>query len=233
MNSTTHTIFFHGLTASGPEFGEIASLLTNGSISTPTMPGHGTSIDDLCRTPAVAWTAAAEAELDKTSGGVNLVGISFGAILSLYLAVNFPERVKRLVLLAPPLRFAGNIREPLFSLLSFLPERIKDNLWTTPKSGAAAEGQGYASYPAHSIGSLARMVAVRRMALKGKLLVPTMLILDPQDLHVDSRVGELLLAIYVGSEFHQFFFPEASHRLLHGPRRKEIQSLIKAWLHKS
>jgi carboxylesterase len=73
----------------------------------PRLPGHGTDPDDLARTRAADWVAAAEAGLDALRRDVPLVaviGMSMGALLALDLAARHPTAVSALVCCGTPLR---------------------------------------------------------------------------------------------------------------------------------
>jgi len=59
------------------------------------------------------WRSAAEEALGRLEGEVCIAGLSMGALLAMDLAARFPERVRRLALLAP----AFALRDPLATVL--------------------------------------------------------------------------------------------------------------------
>jgi carboxylesterase len=65
------------------------------------------------------WRSAAEEALGRLEGAVCIAGLSMGALLAVDLAARFPERVRRLALLAP----AFALRDPLATTLKRRPLR--------------------------------------------------------------------------------------------------------------
>lgn len=90
------------------------------------LPGHGSHARDLAKTRFADWLAGAESAYQElaSAGPVIAVGISMGSLVAAELAIEHPERVRGLVMLAnaawlrPPLAFAlragGWLRLPDF-----------------------------------------------------------------------------------------------------------------------
>ncbi len=92
------------------------------------LPGHGSHARDLARTRFADWTAGAEAEYRELAqdGPVVACGISMGSLMAAHIAMEHPDRVRGLVMLANaawlrpgiavPLRAVGALRLPDFML---------------------------------------------------------------------------------------------------------------------
>jgi carboxylesterase len=84
------------------------------SVRARNLPGHGSHALDLAKTRFADWLAGAEGVYQElaSSGPLIAVGISMGSLLAAKLAIEHPERVRGLVMLAnaawlsPPLSFA-------------------------------------------------------------------------------------------------------------------------------
>ncbi len=101
----------HGFTSTPFEVRSLGeSLARRGMTSVGlTLPGHGTSVDDLDRTTWKDWAAAVEAafdELTKRYSRVALAGESLGGLLSLYTAARRKD-VAAVASLAAPLWLEG------------------------------------------------------------------------------------------------------------------------------
>jgi carboxylesterase len=77
------------------------------------LPGHGQNAEAMLQGSVHHWRSAAERALDALGADVRVVGLSMGALLALDLAARFPDRVRRLALLAP----AFALQDPLATAL--------------------------------------------------------------------------------------------------------------------
>lgn len=88
-----------------------AGVLAEGfSVLAPTLPGHGTSSDDMQRFGPLDWIAAGREALELLSRHhrrVTLLGTSMGGTLSLQLAALLPEVVSSVVTVNAPLFLAN------------------------------------------------------------------------------------------------------------------------------
>ncbi len=104
-------LLIHGFTATTVEVRWLADILFKKglTVSSPLLPGHGTSPDDLNEQKYTDWIDCVEnaySALKKTSQSVIVGGESLGAVLSLYLAENHPE-IKALLLYSPAIKIAN------------------------------------------------------------------------------------------------------------------------------
>ncbi|HYQ47032.1 MAG TPA: alpha/beta fold hydrolase [Polyangiaceae bacterium] len=107
---------FHGFGGTTREIELAATVAGEVGLSAlaRTLPGHGSHAKDLARTRFVDWVAGAESAYQELAarGPVIAAGLSMGSLLAAELAIQHPDRVRGLVLLAnaawlrPPLEFA-------------------------------------------------------------------------------------------------------------------------------
>lgn len=102
-------VLVHGFTASTQEVEGLAEFLAaqGFSVSAPLLAGHNTSFDDFARTSAADYLQSVVRAYDELEGyeSLDVVGLSFGAILGIELAQL--RAVRRIVLLAPAFRLIG------------------------------------------------------------------------------------------------------------------------------
>jgi carboxylesterase len=103
----------HGLTGTPYEVRPPAEALAAGGFAClgPLLPGHGTSTEDLARTPREAWIEAARDALDalgETHARVYVLGLSLGGLIALRLAAE--QEVAGLLVMAAPLDLGRLVR---------------------------------------------------------------------------------------------------------------------------
>jgi carboxylesterase len=102
-------VLVHGFTASTQELEGVAELLAGRdfSVAVPLLAGHNTSFEDFAKTSAADYLLSVVGAYDELEGyeSIDVVGISFGAILGIRLASL--RAVRRIVLLAPAFRLIG------------------------------------------------------------------------------------------------------------------------------
>lgn len=143
------------------------------------LPGHGSHAKDLAKTRFADWVAGAESAYRElaSAGPVIAAGISMGSLMAAQLAIEHPERVRGLVMLAnaawlsPPLAFALRAGAWL---------RLPDFLMA--KSGsdiadlAARQSQiSYTADPVHAAMDLERSARALRELL-GQVRCPTLIL---------------------------------------------------------
>ncbi len=101
-------LLIHGFTGSPSEMRLIGEYLHTKqlTISGVCLPGHGTSVDDLGQSKWTDWTVHVEkalTELQAKCDVVFVVGLSLGAVLTLYLAAHNPQ-LAGVVLYSPAIK---------------------------------------------------------------------------------------------------------------------------------
>ena len=94
----TGVLVVHGFTGSPGTMAPITEgfRAAGFEVSTPTLPGHGTTVEDMVDTRWADWSAAAEAayrELASRCDRVVVAGLSMGGTLTCWLAAHHPEIV--------------------------------------------------------------------------------------------------------------------------------------------
>ena len=108
---TRGALVLHGFTGNPQSMRGLALALADAgfTVELPLLPGHGTQIEDMVDTTWEDWSAAAETAFTelaaRSDGGVVVVGLSMGGMLSVWLAEHHPEIAAIAVvnpLLSPP-----------------------------------------------------------------------------------------------------------------------------------
>lgn len=232
-------ILFHGMTCTPDELAELATQLhADGfDVFVPCLSGHGTTPEGMRRTTAEQWRADAEAICGKVNA-LNyktcvIGGQSFGATLAMWAAAHYPGRFSALVLMSVPLKLRSRRTELLLQALSFLPDALLDRL---PLVRKTARPPGTFSrtrycYPVHAMGAAARIVALRRAALRilPRVTAPILLLQDPNDHHIAPSVPPLLRRI-AKARVRLRWFPHGHHELTEGHLHREVIDEVRSFL---
>lgn len=107
----TAVLFIHGIVGTPNHFRDLIPLIDlvpeNYSIYNVLLDGHGKTVDDFARTSMRKWRAQVWGifeQLSRTHERVILVAHSMGTLFSIQLALEHPEKVPFLFLIAVPLR---------------------------------------------------------------------------------------------------------------------------------
>lgn len=225
-------LLFHGLTGVPQEFLPTAQALReeNFSVRAPLLVGHGSSLANLSQTTSKEWLSQTEQEFSQFLEGRTRIfvgGLSFGALLAIYLSSKYPEKVAGTILIAAPLLFRSTIRELVLNICAKLPDRILDLLPTVAKPIAQHPPipQPPGAYGRHSIGAGARLVQIRKLLNLSSLEAPILHLYDPQDLHLSPSVPALL-ETHLKCPISQIPLDHAGHQLTIGPEKDATNSLI-------
>ncbi|MCB0323079.1 MAG: alpha/beta fold hydrolase [Bdellovibrionales bacterium] len=228
-------LIFHGMTGTPDEVRDVVELFNDKGFLTivPRLSGHGVSLDELKRTRASAWLVDAEralAQAKPQSQRVVTVGQSFGALLSLYIALTAPAQVRGAVLLSPPIRFRSKQRELLLATLSYLPDAILDRLGTVAKQARpdAQFRRPRDAFDRHSLGAAARLVQIRRNVMRrlSELRCPLLVLQDPQDHHLSPELPAVLRTFGRKVDIRHSWISGGLHELALGPRCQEVLEKI-------
>jgi esterase/lipase len=228
-NTRGAALLFHGVTGSPLEMEGLAGALSQAGYHAlvPRLSGHTGRVADLRRTRHSEWLMDAEraiAELRQFPPPYFVIGLSFGALLTLHSAVMYPNLFKAAVIYSPPLWLRNPKKELLLSFLKFMPENVLDRLWTVPKpSRAHLFRQPRETLEVHSVGAVARLGKLRRQVLKelSTLEIPVLALFDPNDHHVAERSIEILRE-HLGSKLTVNTVLGGEHELTIGPHADQI-----------
>ena len=103
---STGILLIHGFTGSPPEMSLVGEYLNERdlTVSSPLLPGHGTTVEDLDTRTWEDWTSHVESalgDLQKRCETVFVAGLSLGALLALYLAAQHDELAGAIAYSAP------------------------------------------------------------------------------------------------------------------------------------
>ena len=234
-------LLFHGLTATPDEMKDLAEFLHEKGHSTyvPLLSGHGESIEILRKTPAKVWLNDCESEFEKLikeDGEVCIIGQSFGALLSLYLAAKYKEQAKLLVLLSVPLKFKSNFKNFFFSIVSNLPDAILNLLGLVNKKQRSKDDflLPRVSFHKHSIAAATRLVQIRKQVIKSlkNINCPILVLQDPEDHHISRDVYAIVKEGVSSTVVEYQEFENGQHELTLGSCYREVRERIFDFINK-
>jgi carboxylesterase len=228
-------LLFHGLSGAPEELRELAELLhqRNCNVILPLLSGHR-ELRQLQRTPARAWIEDARAALGEIErqpiSHFFLIGLSFGALLSLLLAGCITRHIDGIVLLSTPAKLRSPFKSLILCGLSYFPDVVLNRLGTVKKrerdwSGFSGER---VAFEYHSIASIARLLQIQRLAFAtaAKITAPVLALQDPEDHLVSPQALEILHRRLPKAEFSSQWIAGGEHELTIGPKQAQVFSLI-------
>lgn len=197
----TALLFLHGFTGTPSEVYPTALLLHQQcgfTVSGITLPGHGTTPEELDNTTWRDWTSAVDDELTRLKAiykNLFIGGLSLGGLLSLYAAVQH-EQLSGVISINAPVFVRNPCKTSWFvSALSPLLHIIKPYY---PKAdienGLELEKLGRHAYRCYPIKAFSHMLKLRRLAMGGLSFIscPVLLMQAMQDEVVNTGSGRYL-----------------------------------------
>lgn len=231
-------LLLHGLTGTPWEVRPLGELLARQGFRAKgiRLPGHGRAPEALEAVALEDWREAAREALDGLpSRRVSVLGLSMGALLALDLAARFPERVEKLVLLAPAMRLSGLPARLVSGLLPRVPvEMIKP--WVDKGSVSLADPKARAEAPRLERFPLARLrdlVALQKLAWAAlpRVRASTLVALGKKDDVVDGRaVRRLIRGLRRNAPVEFLELPEASHLLPRDLGHEQLEAAVARFL---
>jgi carboxylesterase len=241
-------LLVHGITGSPTEMKPLArKLAAEGfTVACPQLAGHCSTLKELKMTRWTDWYASLEAGLDFLSGEcdrVYVAGLSMGALLSLKLAADHPDRIHGVATLSVTFFFDGwnvphmkqrfllplVIYSPLRHLLSYhepAPYGIKDerirNLIAKLYEGNSAnmpEKYGYLEFPGVTIRETFRLIRSTKRDL-ARIVTPLLIVHSIED-DMASLENAKFLAARVSSRHVETFYLNDTYHVLTLDKRKE------------
>jgi carboxylesterase len=182
-------LLLHGFGGSPASMQPWAGHLAEGgfSIAVPTLPGHGTTWQDMADTRWPDWYAAASDALDELRARCDTVavaGLSMGGALALRLAIERPSDVSALVLVNPALA-SSNRAMALVPLLQHFVGSVSNDRTMVRKPGVPR--MSYERLPLKAVASLRKLWADVRPRL-GQVEQPLLLFRSVSDGELSSRL---------------------------------------------
>lgn len=201
----------------------------------PLLPGHGCTVEQFAKTRYPEWYACAERHfLDLTKSAPAFVGgQSMGAVLSLDLAANYPERCKGLVLFANAVRLPAPFPRWALTLGSFahLPD------FALPKTkgpdlndpAAHATHTTYSAQPFHAARSL-QLAGGRVLEKLARIKCPTFIGHGALDRTAPSSNAWLVANRIGTTDVEVHIFPNSGHILTKDFDREAVRERVRAFL---
>jgi len=231
-------LLLHGFTGSPREFGTLAAALHKGgfTVYAPLLPGHGTDPDDLRRTRADEWIAAAVGAFDGLSRrgmSVSVTGFSMGGTLAMYLAAT--REVEQLLLLAP---FVRIYRPPGAWLSPEVKARTvgrlaryyrKDRIGGINDSSALKDHFAYYNISLKALREALKNVGTVKKLMKD-ITAPTLILHSRGDETVDWRGSEAIIEGISSPSKRIVWFERSNHILTLDHDRDAVMDCCLAFL---
>jgi carboxylesterase len=232
----------HGFTGTPFDVEALARALESRGhlVATPTLPGHGGTVDDLAATTADEWLSAADAALtrlaDASGTRVAIAGASMGALLALRLARRRPDTIAALILMAAPLRWPPMQRAGV-EVLSRLAAMFGIRGATIPKRGGvdiadAAVRALAPSLNAFPIAGLHHLIALADAAAADVpfITAPALIVHGRLDRTVPLDVSENLASRIGSSIVERLWLDDSGHLVAVDRDRNAVAESVSAFL---
>lgn len=207
MTGKRHAVALHGLGGTPASLGALPDVLRRSgwTVATPTLPGHGTTPDELAEVTRSEWHQAAEACVAAERTVV--LGQSMGGLLALRLAAT-SEWIAGVVAINTPVTPPG---PDAVEHLHWLLERGRGTQPVGPPDLADPDAvdDAYDELPVRSLLELASLSAEVHDLLP-RVRVPVLVVTSAHDGVVDPANGELL-AERVSGPVEQLLLPRSRH----------------------
>jgi len=189
------------------------------------LPGHGSHAKDLAKTRFADWVFGAESAYRELAerGPVIAAGISMGSLLAAKLAIEHPERVKGLVLLAnavwlrPPLAFALRAGAWLR-----LPDFLMKKGGSDIADDEARQSQiSYTADPVHAAIDLERSARELREHL-ARVRCPTLILHGARDRVCPVENAWRVAALLGTRDVRVVILPRSQHIITRDVERREV-----------
>ena len=223
QNSKKGVLILHGFSSSTYETLPLGQFLSDKGfrVCIPNLPGHGTTVEDCNATRYHEWLDFVEekiADLSIECDELYVVGLSMGAVLSLYLASLFP--INKVIVCATVLEFKNpfviNYMIPILNRLIVKKKKISDPANLTKKRYS-----GYDYYP---------LIALNEFRKLNKYVKKRLNLINCPILYVHSSGDRLsllknvdLILDNVSSEIKEKLIVDyASHHLFYDSKDKDL-----------
>ncbi len=220
----TGVLLLHGFTATTAEVRPLATRLHQAgyTVAGPLLPGHGTSPEDLNKTPWQAWPRAAEESYRQLAARCRRVfvgGESMGGVTALYLASQIPE-IAGVIGYAPAIKLAMRFVDYLkfYAILPFVKAMPKGVLDDVPG------WQGYRVNPLRGVFQLQKLQKATRRRLP-HIHQPIMILQGRLDTTIHPRSGTIILRDVNSTHQELHWLPNSPHVVTLGPDFEELLTL--------
>lgn len=176
-----NVLLLHGLTSSPTVFNALKEFLSKRNVYcfAPALPGHGGHVTPATEVRKINYLSELDDHVNSlTLAGqrqIDIVGSSFGALLTLFAVKKFPALIRRVVILSPPIDFRLLVPRLSMSVLSILPEFIAGLLGSVPKNlvsvGEHEEGDSYTINMLSILAKLRQEILDQEINYQGRVLL--------------------------------------------------------------
>ena len=208
-------VLIHGFTGSPPEMQPLAEAFNaeGYGVQVPLLVGHGTTLSDLMEVHPQQWIDPLDALITRLlSEGqkVVLAGLSLGSILSLQLALRYPQ-IKALLLYSPPVR-SGDPRRFLAPLLIRFTQSLPKPASDFFDPSAAERLWSYDRYPVATSARVLDLISRTRKQLT-QIQQPLLAIASRHDKVISSSGIELLMSNVRSSPCELHWLERSGHAI--------------------
>ena len=208
-------VLIHGFTGSPPEMQPLAEAFNaeGYDVQVPLLVGHGTTLSDLMEVHPQQWIDPLDALITRLlSEGqkVVLAGLSLGSILSLQLALRYPQ-IKALLLYSPPVR-SGDPRRFLAPLLIRFTQSLPKPASDFFDPIAAERLWSYDRYPVATSARVLELISRTRKQLN-EVQQPLLAIASRRDKVISLSGIELLMRTVQSSPRELHWLERSGHSI--------------------
>lgn len=228
----------HGFTGSPYELRGLAGFLEKNDLTVrlPTLPGHGTSPDDLRQHGPISWMDALRSNYDdlkKQHEKIHILGLSVGGSLALKLASEVPSA--SVVVIDAPVRLnfhtAIKIALPIWRAIQG-PDLLK------PERGMFANEQipDYVQrcYDQIPIAIFQQMMRFLEQEMNPstftRITAPTLIIQGSHDAIISPKSAKTIFKHIRSTEKQHVTWDDHFHLIVQGERKQELYQLIADWI---
>lgn len=234
-------LLLHGFTGTPYEVSYLGDRLRDSGlvVTTPLLPGHGTSPRQLNRTTVGEWRAAVDEHLDSLlaeTGVAAVAGLSMGGLLALDAASRRPGSIAAVVSLAAPMWLEGGAR--VLAALGRLPRRLTAGLPAIAKSGGGSDvrdpeirrqNPAYPVLPLSGVIELTRLIRAVRAGL-ARVHCPTLVIHGRQDHTAPPGSASVIFNGITSADRQLLMVPDSYHLVAHDVERDRVAAAAAAFL---
>ena len=208
-------VLIHGFTGSPPEMKLLAEAFNaeGYDVQVPLLVGHGTTLSDLMEVHPQQWIDPLDALITRLlSEGqkVVLAGLSLGSILSLQLALRYPQ-IKALLLYSPPVR-SGDPRRFLAPFLIRFTQSLPKPTSDFFDPIAAERLWSYDRYPVATSARVLELISRTRKQLN-EVQQPLLAIASRRDKVISLSGIELLMRTVQSSPRELHWLERSGHSI--------------------
>jgi carboxylesterase len=212
---STGIMLIHGFTGAPPEMRLIGDYLHQQGItvSAPTLPGHGTYVEEMNQykwTDWVAHTKQALAELKYSCNTVFVAGLSLGSLITLNLAAE-DEDLSGAILFAPSIKLISKLIH-LTPILKYFIQKVKKPLDQYANQAADRQEWTYNERPMAGAHELLKIISHTRTILQ-KVKCPLLIVDGGKDEIIDPACSRFIYDRVASAEKEMLTLPDSGHCL--------------------